>query len=211
MTTKQRTQVKPPQILRDLFSMAGIRVNGDQPWDIQVYDAKVYSQILYKGSLGFGDAYVDGLWDAASLDETFHRLLSVDIEEKLRGFARIRLVAEAMRHRLLNLQSPERAFEVGERHYDIGNDVFEAMLDSSMSYSCAYWQNAENLEQAQRNKLEMICRKLELKAGEELLEIGFGWGGLARHAAANHGVKVLGITVSKEQFKLAHAASGDSR
>lgn len=203
MTTKQRTQVKPPEILRDLLSMAGIRVNGDQPWDIQVYDAKVYSQILYKGSLGFGDAYVDGLWDAASLDETFHRLLSIDIEEKLRGFARIRLVAEAMRHRLLNLQSLERAFEVGERHYDIGNDVFEAMLDSSMSYSCAYWQNAENLEQAQRNKLEMICRKLELKAGEELLEIGCGWGGLAKHAATNHGVKVLGITVSKEQLKLA--------
>lgn len=185
--------------------MAGIRVNGDQPWDIQVYDAKVYAQILSRGSLGFGDSYVDGLWDAAALDETFHRLLSVDIDEKLRGFVRIRLVAEALRHRLLNLQSPERAFEVGERHYDIGNDVFEAMLDSSMSYSCAYWQNAENLEQAQRNKLEMICRKLQLKAGEQLLEIGCGWGGLAKHAAAHHGVEVRGITVSKEQLKLAQA------
>ena len=104
-----------------------------------------------------------------------------------------------LRHRLFNLQSSHRAFQVGEQHYDIGNDVFEAMLDSTMSYSCGYWANADTLEQAQTHKLDMICQKLELQPGEHLLEIGCGWGGLAHHAAEHYGVKVTGITVSKQQ------------
>lgn len=159
--------------------------------------------MLYKGSLGFGDAYVDGLWDSERLDETIERLLSAEIETRLIGWAKVRMLGESLRHRLFNLQSFARAFQVGERHYDIGNDVFEAMLDSSMSYSCAYWAKADNLEQAQHDKLDMICRKLELRPGERVLEIGCGWGGLARHAAAHYGVKLLGVTVSKEQKKLA--------
>jgi cyclopropane-fatty-acyl-phospholipid synthase len=193
----------PPNVLRKLFAVAGVEFNGNQPWDIQVHDADLYRRILYKGTLGFGDAYVDGLWDAGQPDETISRLLVAEVESKVVGWARVRLVAEVLRHRLFNLQSYKRAFEVGERHYDIGNDVFEAMLDSSMSYSCAYWAKADNLEQAQHDKLDMICRKLQLKPGERVLEIGCGWGGLARHAAANYGVEMVGITVSKEQKKLA--------
>jgi len=193
----------PPAVLRELAAMAGVRFNGDAPWDIQVHDPAVYRRILTRGSLGFGEAYMDGLWDCERLDELFHRLLSIDVDAKMVGLARLRLVLESLRHRLLNLQSEARAFVVGERHYDIGNDVFEAMLDSSMSYSCGYWARADNLEQAQRDKLDLICRKLELKPGEHLLEIGCGWGGLARHAATHYGVQVTGVTISKEQRKLA--------
>lgn len=194
---------KPPEVLRQLVEMAGVRFNGDASWDIQVYKDDVYRQILTKGSLGFGESYMAGYWDSHTLDELFHRLVSCDVDQKVVGWARLRLWGELLRQRFINLQSSQRAFVVGEQHYDIGNDVFEAMLDRTMSYSCAYWQNADNLEQAQLNKLDLICQKLELKAGEQLLEIGCGWGGLARHAAKYYGVEVLGITVSKEQQKLA--------
>jgi cyclopropane-fatty-acyl-phospholipid synthase len=198
-----RGSTAPPESLRRLAAEAGVRFNGSAPWDIQVHAPEVYGRILSQGSLGFGEAYMDGLWDAESLDELFTHLLRHDIDSRLEGRARLRLLADALRHRLFNLQNRQRAFEVGERHYDIGNDVFTAMLDSSMSYSCGYWERAADLEEAQRAKLDMICRKLELVPGERLLEIGCGWGGLARHAAEHYGVEVTGITVSKEQQRLA--------
>ena len=195
--------LEPPAVLRELIEKAGVRFNGDAPWDIQVHDPIVYSRILAEGSLGFGESYMQGLWDSHALDALFERLLRFDIDEKITRWTRLRLLGEILRHRLINLQSEKRAFEVGERHYDIGNDLFEIMLDSSMSYSCAYWANADDLEQAQQAKLDLICRKLQLQPGERLLEIGCGWGGLARHAASHYGVKVLGITISREQARLA--------
>ena len=198
-----RRSTASPESLRRLAAEAGVQFNGSAPWDIQVHDPETYRRILAQGSLGFGAAYLDGLWDAEALDELFTRLLRFDIDSRLVGWARIRLLGEVLRHRLFNLQARHRAFEVGERHYDIGNDVFTAMLDYSMSYSCGYWEGAASLEEAQRAKLDMICRKLELKPGERLLEIGCGWGGLARHAAEHYGVEVTGITVSKAQQQLA--------
>ncbi|TCJ16347.1 cyclopropane fatty acyl phospholipid synthase [Parasulfuritortus cantonensis] len=192
-----------PAILRELAAMAGVRFNGDRPWDIRVHDMDVYRRILSHGSLGFGEAYMDGLWDCDRLDQLFHRLLAADVDCRLGGWARVRLLGEYLRHGLFNLQSARRAFQVGEQHYDIGNDVFEAMLDSSMAYSCAYWQRADTLAQAQHDKLDLICRKLELKPGERVLEIGCGWGSLARFAAEHYGVEVLGVTVSKAQRELA--------
>lgn len=209
-TDKLDLQVRPqgpdddaPAALRELTALAGVRFNGDAPWDIQVHDRELYGRILTEGSLGFGEAYMDGLWDADALDQLFERLLRVDVDEKLVGWARVRIVGEILRHRLFNLQSTERAFQVGEQHYDAGNDIFEAMLDPTMSYSCAYWERASDLDQAQRDKLDMICRKLDLRPGERLLEVGCGWGGLAHYAATHYGVEVVGITVSKEQQQLA--------
>lgn len=192
-----------PAILRELTAEAGISINGDAPWDIQVFDDDVYRLVLTKGSLGFGEAYMDGMWECDRLDQLFHRLLGSHAEEKIDNWSRLRLLGEILRHSLFNLQSSQRAFQVGEQHYDIGNDVFEAMLDPSMSYSCGYWHNATGLADAQQKKLDMICRKLELQPGERLLEIGCGWGGLAHFAAQHYGVEVVGITVSKEQQKLA--------
>lgn len=196
-------QNKPPKVLNDLFQSAGVQFNGSNPWDVRVNDTGVYKEILMNGSLGFGEAYVKGWWDSINLDETVNRLLRFDADNKLKGWAKIKFIGQSLRHRLINLQPIHRAFHVAEKHYDIGNDIFEAMLDSSMSYSCAYWKNSTDLESAQQAKLEMICRKLELKPGERLLEIGCGWGGLAYFAAKHYGVEVLGVTVSKEQQKLA--------
>ena len=192
-----------PRILQELLNNAGIKVNGNNPWDMRVQDARAYDQILSKWSLGLGESYVNGYWDCERLDDMLTRLLKVDLNMAVQGRAKFRLLAEIARAKLVNLQSTKRAFLVGEHHYDAGNDIFRGMLDSKMIYSCAYWEFAHDLEQAQTHKLELICRKLELKKGERLLDIGCGWGGLAAYAATNFGVSVLGITVSKEQQKIA--------
>lgn len=207
--TQRYRHKKPPAALRDLVAMAGVRFNGDAPWDIRVHNPALYRRVLTQGTLGLGKAYMDGLWDADAPDQLFHRLLRADLDEKMVGWARVRITGEILRWRLLNLQRSERAFQVGEQHYDAGNDIFEAMLDPTMSYSCAYWAKASDLNQAQYDKLDMICRKLELKPGERLLEIGCGWGGLAQHAAQHYGVDVVGVTVSKEQQRLARERCAD--
>jgi cyclopropane-fatty-acyl-phospholipid synthase len=196
---------QPPAVLRELLARADVQINGTRPWDMRVNDTRVYRRILTQWSLGAGEAYVDGDWDCERLDMMFERLIRAELDRTAPGSARLKLLLESLRQRLFNLQSVERAHQVGERHYDVGNDVFEAMLDTRMIYSCAYWEHAHSLEQAQEHKLEMICRKLELQPGDTLLDIGCGWGGLARFAAERFGARVTGVTISKEQLALAEA------
>jgi len=193
----------PPDALQRLASVADVAFNGARPWDIRVHDPALYGRVLRGGARGLGEAYMDGLWDSNQLDETLTRLIRAGAKHRLRGIAGLRMAGAWMRDWVQNRQSRCRAFQIGERHYDFGNDVFRAMLDPSMSYSCGYWKDADTLEAAQRAKLDMVCRKLELAAGERLLDIGCGWGGLAEHAARHYGVEVLGITVSREQQYLA--------
>ena len=197
--------IDPPAVLSELLARADVRFNGTRPWDMRVNDARLYRRLLTQWSLGAGEAYVDGDWDCERLDMLFDRLLRADLDRTAPGAARLRLLLESLRQRLFNRQTVARAHQVGERHYDVGNDVFEAMLDSRMIYSCAYWGQARDLEQAQLDKLEMICRKLALQPGETLLDIGCGWGGLARFAAEHFGVRVTGITISKAQLAVATA------
>lgn len=199
----QNPDADVPERLQRLAAEAGVRINGRAPWDVQVHDPEVYRRILRRGLLGFGEAYLDDQWDAHELDELFNRLLRAEGERSQTGWARVRLLGEALRQRLGSLRSGRRGLPAGERHDDIGHDVFSAMLDPTMSYSCGYWRYADNLAQAQHDKLDMICRKLELRPGQHLLEIGCGWGGLARHAAKYFKVEVTGITVSKQQQRYA--------
>lgn len=196
-------QEKVPKLLEQLLEPAEVHFNGKNPWDIQILDEQVFSRVFSQGSLGFGEAYMDSMWECKAPDQLFDRLLRLDINRELGRWSKIRMLREFIRYRLFNLQSLKRAFQVGERHYDIGDDIFESMLDPTMSYSSAYWKNADNLQEAQQNKLNLICRKLELKAGEKLLDIGCGWGGLAEFAAKNYQVEVDGITVSKKQAEFA--------
>lgn len=201
---RSRTETTPPPaMLRELAEIAGVTFNGDQPWDIQVFDDRVYRRILTQGSLGFGEAYMDNMWECHALDELFTRIQNAHVESKLGGWARARLVFEIIRQNLFNLQTSARAYQVGEEHYDTGNDIFEAMLDPTMCYSCGYWAEADNLADAQIAKLDLVCRKLQLKPGERVLDIGCGWGSFAQYAANNYGVEVVGITISREQQKLA--------
>lgn len=198
----------PPSVLVDLLAQADIRIDGDAPWDLRIHDPAFYRQVLTRGSLGLGESYMDGLWDVPRLDQFFDRAMRADLEEKLGGPYKVRIMLATLGNVLFNRQTPRRAREVGERHYDIGNDVFAAMLDEKMVYSCGYWAEANSLDEAQHDKLELICRKLELRPGESLLDIGCGWGGLAEHAARHHGVEVTGVTISREQAALARERCG---
>ena len=129
----------PPKALRNLLAHADVRVNGDRPWDIQVSDPSVYAAVLTKGSLGFGEAYMDGYWECHDLSGLMTRLMHARLDEKPLGSARLFLAMHYLKARLLNLQSSSRAFQVGEQHYDIGNDLYEKMLDRNWCYSCGYW------------------------------------------------------------------------
>ena len=194
----------PPWPLSALLARADVRTDGARPWDLQVHRTRLYRRVLTGWSLGLGNAYVDGDWDCERLDELFTRLLSADLDRDGGGLlARGFTALSWLQANLGNPQRLARAFVVGERHYDIGNDLYARMLDPRMVYSCAYWERARDLEEAQLHKLEMICAKLQLHPGQRVLEIGCGWGGLAQHLAAHHGVQVVGLTVSREQAQLA--------
>lgn len=189
----------PEEVIKKLLIEADISIDGNRPSDIIVHNNSLYARIIGQGSLGLGEAYMDGWWDSNALDQFFFKLFRADIQNKVSHNANT--IFAYIKSKLINLQSKDRAFQVGEQHYDLGDDLFKAMLDKRMIYSCAYWKNAENLEQAQEHKLDLICRKLQLKPGMKLLDIGCGWGGLAHYAAQNYGVSVVGATVSKEQAK----------
>ncbi len=187
--------------MTDLLATADIQVNGDRPWDIQVKNRDLFDRVSSSGSLGLGETYMDGWWECESLDQFFFNLLHHGIDRKFRTSPPV--IANAIRANIFNRQSSRRAFEVGERHYDAGNDLFKSMLDPLMTYSCGYWKDANNLQQAQEAKLELICRKLQLSPGMKLLDIGCGWGSLVRYAAEHYGISAVGLTISKEQAALA--------
>jgi len=190
----------PQKAVEEIFAKAEIEVNGQKPGDIQVHESDFFPRILRGGSLALGESYMAGWWDCQAVDQFIYRVLSNNLEQHA-AKNKLKMIGPFLRSAFSNPQNPTRAWEVGRVHYDIGNELFARMLGQSMAYSCAYWENADNLDQAQENKLELICRKLKLQSGMKLLEVGCGWGGLAKHAAQNYGVNVLGVTISKEQAK----------
>lgn len=183
-----------------LLGTAGVTAKGRQPFDIEVHDERFYGRVLAHGSLGLGESYVDGWWDCPRLDEFFAKILKAKLDQKARRDLRTALAYFA--NRIFNHQSSARAFEVGEKHYDRGNDLYQAMLGARMVYTCAYWKDASTLDEAQEKKLDLVCRKIGLKSGQRVLDIGCGWGSFAKFAAEKYGAKVVGLTVSKEQAEL---------
>lgn len=188
-------------IVTRLLSAAGITVDGNHPWDIRVYNDNFYVKALHSGSLGLGESYMAGYWDCPQLDDFFYKVLYANLEKRVRQ--NLQLKAEILLARIFNHQHPAEAIRNGQKHYDAGNDLFTAMLDKRLTYTCAFWDNATTLDQAQENKLDLSCRKLHLKPGMHVLDIGCGWGSFARFAAEKYGVTVTGITISKEQAALA--------
>jgi cyclopropane-fatty-acyl-phospholipid synthase len=184
----------------DLLQHAGIQLNGSTVTDMQVHDARLYARVFAHGSLGLGEAYMDGWWDAEDLPGFFTRVLTSHLDEHLKTLDT--LIAH-LKARFINLQRGEHAFEVAKTHYDLGNDLFHAMLGQRLVYSCGYWAQADNLDDAQAAKLDLVCRKLQLQPGQRVLDIGCGWGEALKFAAERYGVEGVGVTVSKEQAAFA--------
>ena len=187
-------------LTQGILSPAGITLDGGRPWDLEVKDERFYRRVLREGSLGLGESYMDGWWECEEIDTLFTKLVPTDPEAKLRK--NWRLLLHTVGAAVLNPGRKSHAFQIGERHYDKGNELFKNMLDKRMTYSCGYWKDAHTLDEAQEAKLELICRKLGLKAGDRILDIGCGWGSFAKYAAEKYNVEVVGITVSKEQLSL---------
>lgn len=203
------------QIVQDILAIADVKINGNRPWDIQVHNDKLYEKILAGGSIALGESYMNKLWDAKALDEFFEKILGAKLNKKIMGSKYVirtlsrgkfndlrRSIMPVIRAKLTNPQRKSRAHEIGKRHYDIGNNLYKNMLDKRMVYSCGYWKNAGNLDEAQEAKLNLICKKIGLKPGQRILDIGCGWGSFVKYAAEKYKAEVVGITVSEEQVKL---------
>lgn len=195
------------KLVRDVFGSADVEINGHRPWDIRVKDDLFYKRLVGGGSLALGESYMDGWWECEALDRFFERILAFRIDQRTkRSF---KALWYGLKASLSCSPGRFRAFEIGKRHYDIGNELFSLMLDKWMNYSCGYWKEARDLNEAQMAKMELICRKLALEPGMRVLDIGCGWGGLAEYMAGYYDVQVSGITVSQEQVKLArHRCEG---
>ncbi len=187
--------------LSSILAEADIRIGGDRPWDIQVHNEDLYARVVRQGTLGAGEAYMEGWWDCAALDVMFCKAIQANLEEKLKNNLPSYLLI--LCQTLFNLQSVSRASMVAEQHYNFSNDMFACMLGPTMNYSCGYWKDASSLDEAERNKMELICQKLQLREGMTVLDIGCGWGGLARYMADVYKAKVTGISVSTEQIAYA--------
>ncbi|RUO29353.1 cyclopropane-fatty-acyl-phospholipid synthase [Aliidiomarina sedimenti] len=183
----------------ELLAKADIQINGSRPWDLQLHRDDVIPRALAHGNLGLGEAYMDGHWDCEHLDQFFSRLLQARIAEQVHPS---RLIMHSLKNRLFNLQGKKRAWEVGQKHYDLGNDLYQKMLDKRMVYTCGFWTQAKDLDTAQEHKLELTCRKLKLKPGMRVLDVGCGWGSFMQYAAEHYGVECVGVTISKAQIEL---------
>ena len=187
-------------LFENLLEGTGVRPGGSHPWDIRVNNERLYRRAL-RGSLGIGESYIDGDWDCDALDEMFRRVLTSNAQD--RTLIRAGRALKALQSRLTNLQTPRRSRAVAEEHYDIDHRMYALFLGPWNQYTCCFFDGTDDLDRAEVIKLEMLCDKLELKAGDRLLDIGCGWGGFAKYAAATRGCDVTGISLSDQQISYA--------
>ena len=187
-------------LIHSAFAETDVHLNGSRPWDIQVHEERFYSDLLVGGSLAFGEGYMNGVWDCEELDGMIFRLMRGRID---RHISMPLLLPAQFRAKVLYLRNQSRTSLVAETHYDLGNDFYADMLDSRMQYTCAYFKKTDDLDAAQERKLDLVCRKLQLREGERVLELGGGWGGFARFAAERYGCEVESYNISGQQVKYA--------
>ncbi len=177
---------------------AGIAVNESGSKAIQVNNPRFYKAAALNGSLGFGESYVNGDWSCDQLDVVIDTLLQNGVRTS--GFTD---AFNKIRAQFVNMQSIMRSSRVAKQHYDVDTQVFEWMLDPYLQYTCGYWKDEDNLIDAQTAKMNLVIKKLQLKSGDTVLDIGCGWGGFAKYAAQEHGLTVKGISISHSQLAYA--------
>ena len=201
LKSQVRGRATAKKMIHEVAEKCGIQINGNHPWDPQVKDERFYNRVFADGSIGLGESYMEGWWECEQLDEFFYKVTLLRVRNLLDNpFRYLGAWLEAI---FLNRQSRMRSKKVIDIHYNLSNAMYRAMLGESMAYTCAYWKEAQTLDEAQYAKYDLICRKLQLKAGERVLELGCGWGGFAKYASENYGVHLVSVNISEEQIKFA--------
>lgn len=193
--------LRQQHIIEDMLTPVGITLNGNHPWDIHIQDERTFSCVLRDKNLGLGEAYVRGWWDCKCLDEFFCKILKARLDNQIKGS--YKLLIRHLFAVLFNLQSSFRAHIIAERHYNLDNNLFLSFLDPYNQYSCAYFEETDSLDEAQIKKMELICRKIGLRKEDDVLDIGCGWGGLARYMAEHYGCHVTAVNIADEQIRYA--------
>ena len=140
------------------LSKADVVINGDRPSDIQVHNDRVYKRVVFQGTLGFGESYMDGDWDAEDLAELINRLMRAGLDRGRRGISGS--VVDFIQ-RLRNEQSKHLSLRVAEKHYDLDNELYKRMLDPRLVYTCGHFgRGAKTLAQAQEDKMRLVCEKI---------------------------------------------------
>ncbi|MFT4304370.1 MAG: class I SAM-dependent methyltransferase [Candidatus Woesearchaeota archaeon] len=167
--------------------------------DIIIDNKSAYRDFILKGSLGFGESYMEGKWDSPHLDVLVAKILNAQIEQN-RFIGTLTDNILRLRSVLLNLQTKKYAPDLYETHYNAGNHLFESFLDENMIYTCAYFQNTDDLTQAQLDKIKIVGEKLHLQPEDNVLDIGCGWGGTARILSEMFGCRVTGVSNTPNQI-----------
>lgn len=188
------------ELIMNMAAQAGVVINGGKPWDIQVHNEGFYSRVLRQPYLGLGESYTDGWWDCSNLDQFFFKVLRAGSEKEFKNW---RLAAHYLKAVIFNYQKKSKAVEVAQKHYDIGNQLYELMLGKSMAYTCAYWKDAKNLDEAQEAKFDLVCKKIGLKPGMKVLDLGCGFGGFMKFAAEKYKISGVAVNISEEQIRFA--------
>jgi cyclopropane-fatty-acyl-phospholipid synthase len=186
-------------VLSKLLAAADVQINGTRPWDMQVHNESTYARILKDGDLGAGESYMEGWWDCQQLGVMIEKVLRADVMSKVQ----LSLVdkAKAVWSMLTGSKSTGSSKEQLCYHYDIGNDLYKAMLDPYMQYTCGFWRNgATTLEQAQLDKLDMICKKVNARQGCKWLDLGCGFSGLMKYATEKYSTVCTGYNLSTDQM-----------
>ena len=190
------------------------RANGKQPGPVsqlKIHNADVFARLIREGDLGFCDAYLDGWWSTPDL-QAFLDLIHADNDEMYDSFPGMGMVRAWEKFRFwLQSNSKSQAKKNISYHYDLGNDFYKLWLDDTMTYSSAIFETGqESTEKAQLAKYGSLIDQMGAKKGDHILEIGCGWGGFAEFAAKERGLKVTGLTISKEQLKYAEKRISDA-
>lgn len=202
-------------LIEKLLQEADIELNGNRKGDIIVYNEDFYKTVVLGGTLALGETYMKKWWDCENLDFFFYKLVSnrEKIEQEIRNeimnnpikyfFKNYKILLHLFLTKIMNFQTQTKSNEVIDKHYQIGDDLYKIMLDETLTYTCAYWKEADSLKKAQEQKYELICKKLKLKRGMSILDIGCGYGGFAYYASKHYGVEVYGVTLSQNQANIA--------
>lgn len=209
----------PEVIIKDIFKIAGITLSdkpSNEPLTITVNNKQFYKNMVSNGELGFAESYMDGHWDCSDLSAiTYQLLINLDKLENALMKQSLTVGASLLKQhisRLFQYNTREISKKMIEVHYDIGNDLYEKMLGKTMGYTCAYYYKPNmTLDEAQIAKFELVARKLHLKEGMTVLDMGCGWGQQAKYIADKYKVTILAVSLSKEQINWANENNKSDR